>query len=348
MRAISRRATAALSCVLLVLTACTDAGGEDDGEPSGADDEPSEADVADSELRLSVASFDLHTGEDQRLLLGVTTAQGGLLAFGDIEVELGPAGEDPKEVELTQRTTASFLPVPGAEPEGDGSAPSVLVGQAGAGVYEAFVDLDEPGDWAVRITAELADGTIRTGATSLSKQRPNGIAEEPRVPAVGDDAPRTRNLTIDDIDGERVLPAMVDSRAGDDDEVPDPWIHDATIAEGIEDGRPVVALFATPAYCVSRFCGPITDTFADLAQRYDDRAEFVHVEVWRDYEERALNEAAAEWIQTEHGGHEPWTFLIDENGEIAARWDNVLDLDALVDELEQLPSVRQTEAGDDG
>lgn len=344
MRPLSRRVIAAFAASLLVLGACTSDGPDPEAE---AEAEEQRAAAEDAELRVSVASFDLHTGEDQRLLLGVATAEQGLLAFGDIEVELGPVGEDPENVELSQRATASYLPVPGDEPQGGGGQPSVLVGEPGRGVYETFVDFDEPGFWAVRVTAELDDGTTRTGSTTFPQQRPGGIGEEPEVPAVGDEAPLTDNLTVDDVDGEVVRGAMVDSRAGDDAEVPDPHIHDTTIADAIEDGRPVVALFATPVFCVSQFCGPITETFAELAEEYEDRADFVHVEIWKDHEAQELNDAAAEWIQTEHGGNEPWTFLVHEDGRVAARWDNVLDADALIEELEHLPAMTHTEAGDE-
>ena len=339
MRLLPRRATVLFASAALVLSSCT--GDEPEAEESRTQAE-------DAGLRVDVASFDLHAGEDQRLLLGVATMDQGLLAFGDIEVAIGPVGDDPENVELTQQVTASFLPVPGAAPEGDSARPTVLVGEPGRGVYEARVDLNETGFWAVEVTAELADGTVRTGTTSFPRQQPDGIGEDPEVPAVGDEAPLTRNLTVDDVDGEEVRASMVDSRAGDGDEVPDAHIHDSTIADGIEEGRPVVALFATPVFCVSQFCGPITETFADLAQEYGDRAEFVHVEIWKDHEAQQLNEAAAEWIQTEHGGNEPWTFLIDEDGRVAARWDNVLDIDALTEELERLPATTHTETGDEG
>jgi len=43
-------------------------------------------------------------------------------------------------------------------------------------------------------------------------------------------------------------------------------------------------VFATPVYCVSQFCGPVTDMVQDLSHRYDDRAVFIHVEIWEDYE----------------------------------------------------------------
>ena len=52
---------------------------------------------------------------------------------------------------------------------------------------------------------------------------------------------------------------------------------------------------------MSRFCGPVTDMVQELAARYGDRAVFIHVEIWKDYQEQVLNEAAAEWLQTPSG-----------------------------------------------
>ena len=314
--------------LVLALAAC-DAG---DPEP---EEEPDTAAAEDVELGVAVASFDLHVGEDQRLLAGVLTQDRGMIAFGEVEMELAPATADGEDA---QTVTATFLPVPGAEPSGGGSEPTVMVGDPGAGVYEAQVDLDQPGPWQVTVTAELADGTTRQGTAGFQ------VGEEPQIRTVGDEAPPTENLTVDDVDGDEVLPVMVDSRAqGRNDEVPAAHLHDTTIAEGIEAGRPVVALFSTPVYCVSRFCGPITEVFGDIAEQYEDRADFVHVEVWKDFDAQELNEAAAEWIQTAQGGNEPWTFLIDEDGRIAARWDNVLDADELIDHLEELPVMTHTE-----
>jgi peroxiredoxin len=100
-----------------------------------------------------------------------------------------------------------------------------------------------------------------------------------------------------------------------------------------------VVVVSTPTYCVSQFCGPITETVEGLADEYGDVAEFVHLEVWEDFNENVLNDAAAAWIQTESGGGEPWTFLVGADGRIAARWDNVLDADELRDLLEELPAT---------
>lgn len=324
------RSLSAVLAVLLLAAACSSGGDpEADAEPSSS--------ATDRELAVAVASFDLAVGEDRRLLTGVYTAERQLLGFGEVTFDLGFLGEEAGgEAELDQRVQASFLPVPGAEPEGDATQPTLLLGSDGAGVYAAEVDLDQAGFWGVRVTAELDDGTVRQGQATFQ------VLEEQAVPAPGDEAPRTDNLTIADVEAGDATFGALDSRAEDltdISEIPTPELHRTTIAESIEQGRPVVAAFSTPVYCVSRFCGPLIDRLDDLRERYADRADFVMVEVWQDFEAQELNPAAAEWIQTETGGNEPWTFLIDENGEIAARWDNVLDVAELEAALEAMPAI---------
>ena len=331
----------ALLAATLLAVACGGGADPQDGttEQGGgsAENPPTEtgADTdADRELAVAVASFDLAVGENQRLLTGIYTSEQQLLGHGEVTFDLGYIGEDESAAtELTESVQARFLPVPGAEPDGGSDQPTVLMGGDGAGVYEARVDLDQPGLWGVRVTAELADGTTRQGQATFQVQ------PEHAVPAVGDEAPATRNLTLADVEAGNATPTSLDSRAGETGEVPAAVLHGTTIADAIEQGRPVVAIFSTPVYCVSRFCGPLAETIEDLAARYEDRADFVMVEVWEDFNAQQLNAAAAEWIQTETGGNEPWTFLIGEDGTIAARWDNVLDLEELEAELEALPAI---------
>jgi hypothetical protein len=108
------------------------------------------------------------------------------------------------------------------------------------------------------------------------------------------------------------------------------------LADAVDAGTPAVIVIATPVYCVSRFCGPLTDVIAELAHEYQDAAEFIHIEVWQDFNEQQLNEAAAAWIQTDIGGNEPWVFLVDGDGVVQARWDNVLDVAELRTALDAL------------
>jgi hypothetical protein len=236
-------------------------------------------------------------------------------------VRIGHIGSDQPspdaEIEMSEAVDATFVPVPGTEPE-VGDTPAPIEG-SGVGVYAAEVDLTEPGTWGVQVEVEL-DGQPRTATAAFE------VAEEHTVPAVGDPAPRTDNPTADSDDVE---PVAIDSRAQDDAEIPDPQLHDASVPDVLDAGRPMVVVISTPVYCQSRFCGPITDYVADLADEYGDRAEFVHLEVWEDFESQALNPWVEEWVfDPETGG----------NGTIRGRWDNVLDGDALTQMLEELPA----------
>ena len=103
--------------------------------------------------------------------------------------------------------------------------------------------------------------------------------------------------------------------------------------------RPVVAVFATPVYCVSRFCGPVTHMFDELAKTYADRVSFVHVEIWRDFQGQAINKAAVDWLFRNNDLNEPWVFVIGADGKIAARFDNVVTKQEVEPLVRQLPVI---------
>jgi hypothetical protein len=201
----------------------------------------------------------------------------------------------------------------------------------GRGVYEVEdFRFDRPGIWEVEVAADLGGGDVRTGRGAFE------VLPEPLVPMPGDVAPRTENLTVDSSDAP---PGAIDSRAATGGPIPDLELHRVTIAHAIEAGRPALVVFATPVYCVSKFCGPVTDMVAELAEVYGDRAEFIHVEIWRDFQNQVVNAAAAEWLLREGNLQEPWVFLIGADGRIAARWDNVADREEIESLLRGLPPI---------
>jgi hypothetical protein len=141
------------------------------------------------------------------------------------------------------------------------------------------------------------------------------------------------------VDSKKAPRSAVDSRARGGKKIPDSELHEATIAEAMRRGRPALVVFSTPVYCVSRFCGPITDMVEELARDYSGRAEFIHVEIWRDFEKGVINEAAAEWLLRDNDLREPWVFLIGHDGRIVARWDNVATRDEIEPLLKRLPET---------
>lgn len=330
-----------LALLLIVIVAAAACAGE-----SPATDTEEHTDAAGDDDRvggLSVqpASYDLAaTGEAERFLVGALTAQNEGLVGGTVQLDFAflGRGDASGSPEPGPSAEAAFLPVPNKAPEEVPDQPTVMAPADGVGVYETEVAFDRPGFWEVTVSADVAGHDTMTGTGAFR------VFDEHLVPRVGDEAIPVENLTVDDA-GE-VPPAAVDSRAGSDGSIPDPELHQTTIADALAQQRPVVVVFSTPVYCQSQFCGPITEAVADLADRYGDRAAFVHVEVWRDYEDTTLNDAYDTWankgedvgVEGAGEGREPWVFAVDADGRVAHRWDNVPDIEALEAWLRQLPA----------
>jgi hypothetical protein len=312
-----------LAAAALLLSACS--GATDDAAGTGTD-------PAITGLAIAPASFDLHVGASQRLILALFTDQRDRIAGGEVTIRLAFLGDKPGgEAELGPAQTAVFLEIPGLDVAPPTRGPAVVESSVLLGVYRAEVDLDRAGFWGVFVEAVLAGGPEVSGQAILQ------VLEAPLVPAVGDLAPSVDNLTTADVRAGLGEPGALDSRLRTlEDRDTAAILHERRVSDSLAAGRPIVLTIATPVYCVSLVCGPLTDHMTSLAERYGDRADFIHLEVWRDFEAQELNPAAAAWIQTASGGNEPWVFLVDASGTIVARWDNVLDtreLEAMLSDL---------------
>ena len=282
------------------------------------------------ELIVQPANYELLAGEDSRFIAGLLTPDQLFVSFGTVDVEFFYVGTEEGQgtAEPGPTATANFLPVEGTG-IAEGDQPQATTASEGRGVYAADVIFDRAGYWAAQVTADLADGP-------LSGRAIFEVFDDNRYPAVGEKALRTDNLTVASDDAPR---EAIDSRARDGEPVPDPELHRMTIAESIARGEPALVVFATPVYCVSRFCGPITDMASDLEDRYGDRVNVIHVEIWRDFQNTVVNKGAAEWIYRNKDLTEPWIYLIDAKGKIAARWDNVASRQEIEPLLKKLPSL---------
>ena len=321
-----RRAAAAVVVLTLAFAAC---GGGDDGKKDDAATSESTAAPAD-QLQVQVASYDLAVGPPARFIVGIFNEAKGPVGFGTVPLRFFFLGTDNPSGAPQPGPTASgtYLPLPGsAPPPGDTSKAAYLPTDQ-RGVYAASVAFDRPGFWGVEATVDL-DGPkpVRKGFKVLPKHE---------VPVPGDAAIASQNLTVST---PGAVPAAIDSRASSVATVPDSELHQSTVAQALAEKRPVLLTVSTPTYCVSQFCGPITDMVQALAKSYADRARFIHIEVWKDYKAQQLNDAAAEWISRGGSTNEPWVFLIGADGKVAARLDNVATQAELESLLRALPPL---------
>jgi hypothetical protein len=166
----------------------------------------------------------------------------------------------------------------------------------GRGVYRVDAVFDEPGAWK---------------AVALTRGQEVPFAIEVKdaadAPTTGTAAPRVPSPTL----AERMGVKPLCTRR------PRCPLHDVSLDRVIGAGTPVVALFATPALCVSQYCGPVLDQLLELAPQYESRVRFVHVEIYR-------SNTGVEQVPTvEDWGlpSEPWLFAIDGAGTITGRLD---------------------------
>jgi hypothetical protein len=174
-------------------------------------------------------------------------------------------------------------------------------------VYYADVQLPRPGRWLL-LTVTRSGEELLGGAATVTVQRSSS------VPAVGEAAPRVHTPTLASVGGDV---AKIDTR------VPPDRLHDADLAD-VLGRKPVALLFATPALCRSRVCGPVADEAVQLASAYGDRIAFIHNEVYVDNDpSKGLRPQLRAY-----GLHsEPWLFAIDRHGRIAARLEGAFGID---------------------
>ena len=278
------------------------------------------------------ASIDLYTGAPQRVAVGLVFANGTLVSFGTVRFAFSYLGSSGSAQATPGPTvTASYVPTPGT-PAG-GSTPQVTQPSEARGLYEAEdVTFDRAGNWQVQVTADIQGRGTQSATASLQ------VADHPALPAPGQPALKTENHTIR---SKGVPAAAIDSRAADGGTVPDPELHRWTIAEAVAQHRPALVVFATPVYCVSRFCGPVTDAVAQLAKRFSNRAVFIHVEIWRNFQKQQINRAAADWLYRNDNLTEPWLYLIGADGTILDRWSSLFSVLEVARDLQQLPPMKR-------
>jgi hypothetical protein len=254
-----------------------------------------------SSLAAQVVASEILVGSQQRIPIGIT----------DHNTPVNDATVHVRGFVL-QGTTGIF--------KGESDAPFKGEGLEGRGVYVAHLSFDKPGDWGVEITATRPNGA------RLSQRLPINVIDTPLVPAVGQAAPMTHNPTAKDVTDIETI----DSGRPPDD------MHQLSIADAIQQHRPALVVFATPAFCESRMCGPQVKAVQSLEPAYRDRLAFIHVEIYRDFKpdpsKRKLAQAVLDWrLQTE-----PWVFLIDAKGIIQARFEGPTASDELKAGIDQL------------
>lgn len=208
-------------------------------------------------------------------------------------------------------STVSFVFLEASPPESRGQATARFIPWPGgsAGVYTVETEFDQAGRWGAVVDVVLDDGSAIRGQFGFI------VKPESASPGIGKPAIPSRNKTAGDVgDLSEMTTALV----------PDPDLYEMTIEDAVSSGWPTLLTFATPAYCQTATCGPQVEVVSALKDRYKDRANFIHVEVYDnpkeiqgDLSRGRLSPTLQEWGLLS----EPFTFVIDQAGLIAAKFE---------------------------
>lgn len=252
-------------------------------------------------VRTVLGTPDLGVGR-QRVAF-VLSDESGLVRLPMVRVAsyFRPGGEDGAREGPVEETRATFFEFP----------------YGTRGIFSTQLSFDRAGMWELEVQLPRPDGSTVTMAFAFP------VAERTLAPSVGDPAPRTESRTASDVASLAELTTSYE---------PDPALYQRSIASSLAAGRPLVVVFASPAFCTNALCGPQVEVVAELAAVYGDRADFTHVDLYENpHEIKGDLDRAVRTPILEQWGLETdeWTFIVGADGLVAARFEAFVTRDEL-------------------
>jgi hypothetical protein len=269
-------------------------GGSTFGDQLAAGGDVSNPEGAAPTWNLINAQFELLTGDAQRFAFALTQIDNTPIEATDIEV-------------YTRDVSGEVL-------GGPFPVEAFAADDVGLPIYRTEIDVAAPG--RIEVIAVRGDDFGSSVANAVAPA-------DSAVPVPGSQAISVATPTTEE---ELALEELCTRRPEDCS------MHAVSLEEALEAGRPVVLMFATPAYCQTAVCGPAVDTMQQVADSRDwGDVAFIHAEIYSD-----AGITVAEHV-TEWGlPSEPWLFTIDRDGAIAARLDGPMIADELMAVTEAL------------
>jgi len=250
---------------------------------------------ADNDLSVIFGTPDLAVGSHRiAFALSDTT---GIIHLPTIELRAYPP--PPASNDDLQRVTASFAEFP--------------LGLRG--VYLTNLNFDQPGEWHLETTIATTD------RSTSSIRFPVTITDSTSAPDIGTTAPRSVSRTLDDV------ASLLDLSSGAN---PDPALYTTSIDAALDDGRPLVIVFASPGFCTNTLCGPAVEMLSELRARYPNQATYIHVDIYENPQQLRQGDihlARRTPLLDEWGlNTDEWTFIIDADRRVIHRFESFAPL----------------------
>lgn len=289
-----RRATLLLlilAAVGLALAACMRPNAEQPGMSGVLQQQPSGG----AQITVVLPATDLAVGKNQRFLLVLVDPENRVV--GDAQVDLAFFKvTGPTQAQLRSSSSTQYRESPGLP---------------GHGVYVARTDFDEAGQWGV------AARVVQPGQEATELRVNFDVKDRSSTPTAGDLVPASRTLTgttasdIEKFSSARPV---------------DPSLYRLSVSDALNEHKPLAVLFATPGFCTSRLCGPSVEVLQALHIQYADRANFIHVEIYKDgrpNQQMELVPPVREWGLTS----EPWLFIVGADGRLVDKFEGSITVE---------------------
>jgi len=192
------------------------------------------------------------------------------------------------------------------------------------GIFVSEVDFPAVGQWTASVKA--SGGGVPTATVQVQfPVTANGSA----IP-IGGKAPAMKTPTAADVGG--------DLKKISTDPSPDPSFYATSVDELLKDHKPFVLVFATPAFCTSRQCGPTLEAVKAVSKDQPGIA-YVHVEPYKleftsDGRLQPILDAKGQLQPTDVVKawgivSEPWVFVVDGEGFVRGSFEAVVSADEL-------------------
>jgi hypothetical protein len=308
-------ALAVLAMLAVIASACTVSSGSV-SQPSGGGPTPTQGTPP---FIPQIISSESVVGPS-RFLFGILDAAGSkTIAAPDLKVSVGflSAGEPAPD--------ASASPAPSAPPPSPIPAkPATFIWAITneRGVYVLDVTFPSAGVWTAAFTT--SGGSVPAATVGVSFDvKTTGVA----IP-VGGRAPATKTRTA--------TTAAEIARIATDP-TPDPTFYTTSVDEALAKHEPFVLVFATPAFCTSKQCGPTLDGIKAVAKG-EPGIVFMNVEPYKlqyaDGHLQPVLDAAGQLQATDVVRawgilSEPWVFVVDRDGIVRGSFEAVVSPEEL-------------------
>jgi hypothetical protein len=246
-----------------------------------------------SNLVVSPTGEVFAAGRD-RFGFGIFTVSRSQVTDADVALYAAPSGGG-KAVGPFPARTESLAVSPQFESQTTKTDPD-----AAKVVYVTTARFAHDGNWD--LLAIFRNGSRYSGTLLPSIK----VGRYAAIPDVGQRPPRIHTPTAADVHGDL---SKIDTRSPHDD------MHAVDFAD-VLGKKPVVLLFATPALCQSRVCGPVVDVAEQVKHETGSGVAFIHQEV---YNHNNASDGYRPQLRAFGLRSEPWLFVVDRKGIIRAR-----------------------------